>query len=348
MQIGTIIRKYRLEKNLTQEEVAKYLGVTAPAVNKWEKGHSMPDITLLSPIARLFDITLDTLLSHKDSLTDEEANRLIMTAYERLKAEPFEVVFSWAKEQFQTYPNSAFLSLGMTQILSSHIKMEQPEEEDMYTPYFISCYQRALESDSDRIKAGAADALYYHYMGKKEFDKAEGYLNYFSKENPERKRKLASIYQQTDRKKEALQMYEELLYSGYQNINLTFHDIYILALEDKDFKKAHEIVEKLKSLAQLFEMGEYHEISSGLELAILEKDSDRLFTIMNQLLKNIESISGFTNSSLYSHMNLKPPREEYYNEVRQSLLDCLKEEQFDFIQGDQRFDSLYKIDNMKR
>ena len=30
MQIGTIIRKYRLEKNLTQEEVARRLGVTAP------------------------------------------------------------------------------------------------------------------------------------------------------------------------------------------------------------------------------------------------------------------------------------------------------------------------------
>ena len=56
MQIGTVIRKHRLEKNLTQEEMARRLGVTAPAVNKWEKGNSMPDITLLSPIARLLDI----------------------------------------------------------------------------------------------------------------------------------------------------------------------------------------------------------------------------------------------------------------------------------------------------
>lgn len=32
MHIGTIIRKHRLEKNLTQEEMAKRLGITAPAV----------------------------------------------------------------------------------------------------------------------------------------------------------------------------------------------------------------------------------------------------------------------------------------------------------------------------
>ena len=33
MNIGTVIRKYRKEKQLTQEEVAGYLGVTAPAVS---------------------------------------------------------------------------------------------------------------------------------------------------------------------------------------------------------------------------------------------------------------------------------------------------------------------------
>lgn len=40
MKIGEIIRKYRKEKNLTQEEMANRLGVTAPAVNKWENGVS--------------------------------------------------------------------------------------------------------------------------------------------------------------------------------------------------------------------------------------------------------------------------------------------------------------------
>ena len=40
MQLGEVVRKYRKEKNLTQEEMAKRLGVTAPAVNKWETGGS--------------------------------------------------------------------------------------------------------------------------------------------------------------------------------------------------------------------------------------------------------------------------------------------------------------------
>lgn len=45
MQLGQVIRKYRKIKNMTQEEMAVRLGVTAPAVNKWENGNSLPDIS---------------------------------------------------------------------------------------------------------------------------------------------------------------------------------------------------------------------------------------------------------------------------------------------------------------
>ena len=65
MQIGSVIRKYRKECGLTQEEMAKRLGVTTPAVNKWENGNTNPDIELLAPIARLLHISLDTLLSFR-------------------------------------------------------------------------------------------------------------------------------------------------------------------------------------------------------------------------------------------------------------------------------------------
>lgn len=40
MKIHEVIRKNRKERGLTQEELAKYLGVSTPAVNKWEKGVS--------------------------------------------------------------------------------------------------------------------------------------------------------------------------------------------------------------------------------------------------------------------------------------------------------------------
>ena len=41
MKINETIRERRLAKNMTQEQMAAALGVTAPAVNKWEKGGSL-------------------------------------------------------------------------------------------------------------------------------------------------------------------------------------------------------------------------------------------------------------------------------------------------------------------
>lgn len=41
MNIGEKIRTYRKAAGLTQEQVAGYLGVSAPAVHKWEKGGSL-------------------------------------------------------------------------------------------------------------------------------------------------------------------------------------------------------------------------------------------------------------------------------------------------------------------
>ena len=81
MQIGQVIRKYRREQNMTQEEMAYRLGVTTPAVNKWENGNSYPDIMMLAPIARLLNISLDTLLSYREELTKEEIEAVVKEAY---------------------------------------------------------------------------------------------------------------------------------------------------------------------------------------------------------------------------------------------------------------------------
>ena len=61
MKINEIIKKKRITLGMTQEQVADYLGVSTPAVNKWEKGGCYPDITLLPALARLLKVDLNKL-----------------------------------------------------------------------------------------------------------------------------------------------------------------------------------------------------------------------------------------------------------------------------------------------
>ena len=93
MPIGNIIREKRKEKGYIQEQVADYLGVSAPAVNKWEKGTSYPDISLLSPIARLLETDLNTLLCFEEEMTEKEmdtfCNQMMEEIQKRVKVREF-------------------------------------------------------------------------------------------------------------------------------------------------------------------------------------------------------------------------------------------------------------------
>lgn len=65
MTIGERIARYRKEKGLTQEGLAKLLDVTNQAVSKWESDQCCPDIGLLPGLADVFEITVDALFGRE-------------------------------------------------------------------------------------------------------------------------------------------------------------------------------------------------------------------------------------------------------------------------------------------
>lgn len=332
MSLGKVIRKYRKIKNLTQEEMAVRLGVTAPAVNKWENENSYPDITLLAPIARLLDISLDTLLSFREDLTAEEINEIICEADLKLKENSYAEAFAWAKKKLEQYPNCEQLILNIAVIFDAQRMVQEISNEAEYDEYLCSLYIRALDSDEEAIRIRAADSLVGFYMRKKQYEKAEKYLEYFSIQNPERKRKQAQIYAETGRVQEAYKAYEELLFSDYQRVSMELHGVYVLALQENNREKAHSLVAKQEEMARCFEMGKYYEVSSRLELATMEKDADTVLATMKEMLSGIGQIGDFRNAPLYEHMEFKEMKEEFLAEIRENLLKCFRdEESFGFL-----------------
>ena len=60
--LGEVLRKYRTERNMTQEFVAESLGVSRQAVSKWEKGISDPSTSNLLALAKLYGVSVEELL----------------------------------------------------------------------------------------------------------------------------------------------------------------------------------------------------------------------------------------------------------------------------------------------
>ena len=94
MRIGEQIKNYRKTEGLTQEQVANYLGVSTPAVNKWEKGSNMPDISLLIEIADFFDVSIPEIINgeRKSEKMDEEVKEVAEKLSDYADAEKVNII----------------------------------------------------------------------------------------------------------------------------------------------------------------------------------------------------------------------------------------------------------------
>ena len=98
-KIGSFIAARRKDSGLTQSQLADKLGITDKAVSKWETGKSMPDLSLLSPLCDLLQITLNELFlgeSIPDEKLREKSNQVLL-----------EVMMSWlGKDSWESKTNS--------------------------------------------------------------------------------------------------------------------------------------------------------------------------------------------------------------------------------------------------
>lgn len=79
-KFGTFLAQLRKERNWTQKDLAEKCFVSDKAVSKWERGLSMPDIALLSPLSELLGVTIAELLRGErlgEALEREEVEQLV-------------------------------------------------------------------------------------------------------------------------------------------------------------------------------------------------------------------------------------------------------------------------------
>lgn len=112
------LKKYRVLKNLTQEDVAEYLRITPQSVSKWERGESYPDITLLPALANIFETSIDLLVG-MDAIRAEETRYSIhkkATDYQRNGN--YDFAEKTYRDALLIYPNKPGMILGLASTLA--------------------------------------------------------------------------------------------------------------------------------------------------------------------------------------------------------------------------------------
>lgn len=149
------LKKYRSLKNLTQEDVAEYLGITAQSVSKWERGESCPDITFLPALANIFETSVDLLLG-MDTIRAEEARfRIHQRAVEYQRQGDHISAEKTYRDALRLYPSSPCMILG----LASSLALKGDTDEA------IRLTERGLPlSDDEKQKATMRAVLCFLYL----------------------------------------------------------------------------------------------------------------------------------------------------------------------------------------
>ena len=79
MKIGDKLKKARMDKNLTQEEVAEKIFVSRQSISNWENNKTYPDIGNVIALSDLYQISLDELLKGSDNFMEhlEESTDIV-------------------------------------------------------------------------------------------------------------------------------------------------------------------------------------------------------------------------------------------------------------------------------
>lgn len=255
------IARLRRRRQITQEELADYLGVTKAAVSKWENRQTTPDILLLPQLAGFFGVTLDELMGYEAQLSGEQIRRLYRELCDDFVRHPFPEVMgkvrSLVHRYYSCYP---FLVQICTLYLNHFMLAENEEESRLVLQEAAALCDRVLQNSKDvgvcteavvmkamlDLQQGHAleviDALEPTLHSRHIYGQSEAVLvqAYCMAGEMERARSHAQVQQYTDL------------------LGLVMDATQLLALYESDLERCREIMRRAQGVMELFELEQLH------------------------------------------------------------------------------------------
>lgn len=132
MNIAGNIRRLRLENDMTQEKLARAVGVVTQTVSKWERDEGLPDVSLLPALAAALNCSADTLLGLDEELAEKRRKEILQCAAKLCFSDPEgfnpESAEEYMRAQLQRHPNDwqLWYQLGQYLIYGTRLDSDKP------------------------------------------------------------------------------------------------------------------------------------------------------------------------------------------------------------------------------
>lgn len=337
MRISEVIRNYRKKEKLTQEQVANYLNISAPAVNKWENGISYPDITLLAPLARVLKIDVNTLLGFNEELTDVEINNFTKEVSEMVSKDGYQKAFEKGSDLIKKYSSCDELIINISTVLRVHLIVSEIEEKDKYERKIIAWFELVAASSKEKTAAEAKLSLSAMYREKKEYKKAQELLDKIPELDIDKKFQQALLFESSGKIDEVYGIYEGILLKNANETWSVLSLIIKMLCKENKFSEVEEYSERAKKLVEVFDLGAYNKYILDLSLAREKQDKEKTIEIIGNMVNEASSMNDFMKSKLYTHIKFNNAhsmsRDEYKRFVKMSIK---KDKTLDFVKNDSR------------
>lgn len=170
--VAKTIQQKRRSKGYTQEQLAQLVGVSSAAVSKWETASALPDVSILCPLARALDCSLDELLDFSPVLTRQQVDTQLEQIEEQFQKGEITGAGDSCKKLVQEYPNDLYLAYRAAQLLERWFGAFSTEEQESQLALMIQLAHRAQQIEQPELHREAVSLLASLYARKKSFDRA--------------------------------------------------------------------------------------------------------------------------------------------------------------------------------
>lgn len=343
MQMKDVIRKKRKECGFTQEQVAGYLGVSAPAVNKWESGATYPDISLLPALARLLKTDLNTLLCFRENLTSEDIAKYMVEITDAARNEGVDRAVHLIQEKVKEYPSCGELVYQMATLIRGIFFMMPCTEEQIqrYNDYALELYQRVEECGDPKYINSARFVLASRAIQNEDYEEAQRLIGLLPEYDTIDKRQLQiSMFMQQKKNKEAAELLERKLNASIQEIFLLLNNLATVAVWENDRKRAWELAEYSQKVMGIYKWN-YSSRVIALTVAMEEKDAAHCIEILKEMLEALSEPWDLSDSILFSHMEKKEANTMIGPQIIKALFSAIKkDEKYEFLRETPEFEEL--------
>ena len=337
MRIDKIIKKQRNSLGLTQEQVALYLGVSTPAVNKWEKGVSYPDITILPPLARLLKVDLNTLLSFHDELSQQEITVFLNEIVQTMQTQDFDSGYAMAMEKIHQYPTCERLILNIALILQGGLSMFRVVNRDDYTQEIIDLFERSAKSHDLEIRNQGVSMLVSTYLKNKDYDKAQKSIDSLPTVTYDKEQLQGSLYIQSGELEKASELFENKLISASSEINGALLSMIEIALKENRNEDATYFAEIIEKTTKLYDLWEYIPYAAYFQLYFSGKNDEKCISTLEKMLPIMSRKWDVSKSRLYQHIKQKITPKENEARGQQQFLQAFSEMLKNDVDGEFEF-----------